>query len=188
MPGIDSNTDEELVSLVLKNKDFFTFIIHRYEAKLARYIKRLGVFVPEDTEDLLQTIFIKVYKSLNGFDNSLKFSSWIYRIAHNETMSYFRARKIRPEGNAVFDSEKILPFLFDDTDSSKEAELRIDGEHINIAMESLEDKYREVIILRYFEEKDYEEISDILRIPSGSVATLIHRAKKQLKEKLAHLE
>jgi len=188
MPGIDSNTDEELVSLVLNNKDFFTFIIHRYENKLSRYIKRLGVRVPEDVEDLLQSIFIKVYRNLNGFDKGLKFSSWIYRIAHNETMSFFRAKKVRPEGNMIIDSEKILPLIFDDFDTKDFSEKRIDNQHLQKALSELDEKYKEVIILRYFEELDYEEISDILRIPPGSVATLIHRAKNKLRSKLSHLE
>ncbi len=188
MPDIAGNTDEEIASLALENKDFFVFIINRYEERLGRYIKRLGVRVPEDIEDLLQSIFIKIYKNLNGFDKELKFSSWVYRIAHNETMSFFRSKKIRPEGNLIDDSDEVLQFIFDDIDSKDFAENRINREHIKKALQEIDEKYREVIVLRFFEELDYDEISDILRIPPGSVATLIHRAKKKLREKLSHLE
>ena len=184
MPDIETLTDEELVALVLKNKDFFTFIIQRYEAKLQRYLKRLGVVVFEDAEDLLQVIFIKVYKNLNGFNSQLKFSSWIYRIAHNETVSFFRARKIRPEGNLVENSEDILPFLHEEFNTDAEAEKSINAKYLKEAMEKLDDKYKQVVILRFFEGLDYGEISDILQIPPGTVATLLHRAKKKLQTEL----
>ncbi|PIU78076.1 MAG: hypothetical protein COS72_03485, partial [Candidatus Moranbacteria bacterium CG06_land_8_20_14_3_00_43_56] len=90
-------TDEELVALTLKNQDFFSCIVERYEAKLTRYIRRISAATQEDAEDLLQEIFVKVYRNLYGFDPSLKFSSWIYRIAHNQVISQWRKTKSRPQ-------------------------------------------------------------------------------------------
>lgn len=86
-------SDKELVATVLLNKDAFSVIITRYEAPLRRYINRLGVRDPRDMEDLLQNSFIKVYRYLQSFDNSFSFSSWIYRIVHNETYDFFRSKK-----------------------------------------------------------------------------------------------
>ena len=187
MPADSSKTDEEVAALVIQNKDFFVILIRRYEKKLERYLQRLGMRNPDDRQDLLQVIFLKVYKNINGFDTSLSFSSWIYRIAHNEAVSFFRSRSIRPQGNMIDNSEDLLPELSDDVDIFSEHNEKINAVHLGKALEELDKKYKDVLILRYFEERDYSEISDILQIPIGSVATLIFRAKAQLKKALAHI-
>jgi RNA polymerase sigma-70 factor (ECF subfamily) len=178
-------TDEEIVVKTLQDKQFFGEIVDRYEAKLTRYIARLGVRNPEDQLDVLQEIFLKVYKNLNGFDRSLQFSSWIYRISHNEAISWYRKKNVRPEGHLIADSEELLGFLSAKEDSQDaQYDKTINAEQVNAALLRIESKYREVIILRFFEHKEYEEISDILKIPIGSVGTLLHRGKKQLASEL----
>jgi RNA polymerase sigma-70 factor (ECF subfamily) len=180
---LDTASDAEVVARTLVDTSAFALLVTRYETKLTRYIRRLGVQNPEDQQDVLQDIFIKVYKNLNAFDTSLSFSSWIYRITHNEAISFYRKKRIRPEGNLILDSEEILQFQPHAADSAEtlfDASLGVDA--VNSALQKLEPKYRNPIILRYFEYKEYEEISDILKIPTGSVGTLIHRGKKQLKE------
>lgn len=174
-------SDEDLVKLSLQDKEQFGMLIERYEAKLARYITRLGVRSFEDRQDVLQEIFIKVYRNLHGFDTLLSFSSWIYRIAHNEAISWYRKKNVRPEGHMVNEGEEIMSFL-----SSKEEaadvtfDQTINASQLNSALKKIDPKYQEVLILRFFEHKEYGEISDILQIPMGSVGTLIHRGKKQL--------
>lgn len=182
-----SRTDEQIVGDALVHKDIFGELVRRYEARLTRYLHRLGVYRQEDTEDVLQNIFLKTYRNLNEFDQSLKFSSWIYRIAHNEAMSFFRARSVRPEGSLIDDSDSALETLRSSLDASHEAERSIDAEHVSKALASIDAKYRDAIVLRYFEEREYSEISDILRIPIGTVATLLNRAKKKLQTELSHL-
>jgi len=175
-------SDEELVRMTLGQKNHFGDLVDRYEAKLRRYITRLGVRNSEDQEDVLQEIFLKTYRNLNGFDTSLQFSSWIYRIAHNEAISWYRKRNVRPEGHLIADSEEILGFLqAKDEIEDVKFDQTINATVVNKALFDIDDKYREVIVLRFFEHKEYEEISDILKIPVGSVGTLIHRGKKQLK-------
>lgn len=179
-------TDEVLVVKTLDDKSFFSEIVVRYEAKLTRYVTRLGVRNPEDQLDVLQDIFLKVYKNLNAFDTSLKFSSWIYRIAHNESVSWYRKRNVRPEGHLIADSEEIFMFLDSKDEDSADVtfDKDVNAKHVNIALQQIDQKYCEVLILRFFEHKEYEEISDILKIPVGSVGTLIHRGKKQLSRAL----
>ncbi|MGH7175522.1 MAG: sigma factor, partial [Minisyncoccia bacterium] len=79
-------SDEEVARRALAQKEEFALLIRRYEAKLARYLERLGVGSREDREDILQNAFIKAYRNLASFDPELQFSSWMYRIAHNEAM------------------------------------------------------------------------------------------------------
>jgi len=174
-------SDEELVKMTLSDKNHFGFLVDRYEAKLRRYITRLGVRDPDDQLDVLQEIFLKTYRNLNGFDTKLQFSSWIYRISHNEAISWYRKKNVRPEGHLVADSEELLYFLTTKEDSADLTfDQTINAKAVNESLLNIEAKYREVLILRFFEHKDYEEISDILQIPVGSVGTLIHRGKKQL--------
>ncbi|MCA9354226.1 MAG: sigma-70 family RNA polymerase sigma factor [Candidatus Kaiserbacteria bacterium] len=174
-------SDEELVQKTLEDKETFGELVDRYQAKLTRYITRLGVRDPEDQMDVLQEIFLKVYRNLNGFDPSLQFSSWIYRIAHNEAISWYRKKNVRPEGHLIADSEEIISFISSKEDAQDVSfDKEINAERVKEALAQIDEKYREVIILRFFEHKEYEEISDILQIPVGSVGTLLHRGKKQL--------
>lgn len=172
-------TDEELVALTLKNQDFFSCIVERYEAKLTRYIRRISAATQEDAEDLLQEIFVKVYRNLYGFDPSLKFSSWIYRIAHNQVISQWRKTKSRPQVLKFEADEDFLKFIAADEDLAGNIERKFTGEEVRDVISRLDGKYKEVLVLKFLEEKDYKEISDILRKPLGTVATLINRAKKQ---------
>ena len=182
-----SRADEDIVGDALVQKEAFALLVHRYQERLARYLRRLGVLRREDTEDILQNVFLKTYRNLNEFDRRLKFSSWIYRITHNEAMSFFRSSTARPEGHAVDDAEVVLEYLPGHHDTSMQAELGLNGEQLSQALKKLDPKYRDVIVLRYFEDREYADISDILRIPIGTVATLLSRAKKRLRETLAHL-
>lgn len=178
-----SLSDIELVGIVLSDKNAFSEVISRYQEPLRRYIRRLGVRDNQDIQDLLQNIFIKIYRYLQSFDNSFSFSSWVYRIAHNETYDFFRAKKRRPEAPLEEDSDHFFQSISSEEINAEEKfDISIDKTKINKILESLDRKYRDVLLLRYSEDKDYKQISDILQIPSGSVATLIHRAKKELKK------
>lgn len=181
-------TDEELVDLVLEDQEFFLHIMERYEKKLLSYILRISNISFEEAEDVLQNIFIKVYKNINDFDKSLKFSSWIYRIAHNETINNFRKNKARPqiirENKRGDDDLLILDKIASNIDIEKEVNDKYLEENIATLLEKIDIRYREVLILKYIEEKDYKEISDILKKPMGTVATLLNRAKKQLRTEI----
>ncbi len=173
-------TDEELAHLSLKHTWAFVFLVDRYEAKLRRYVSRLGRFSVEDVEDLLQEIFMKAYKNLNGFDISLKFSSWIYRIAHNEVVSFFRKNHIRPEGHSVELTDELLQTLASEIDVLKSIEKEDSRRILADSINTLDSKYKDVIVLKFFEDKSYEEISNILMIPTGTVAIRLNRAKDQI--------
>lgn len=174
-------TDQDLVSKTIKNKQAFAAIVQRYEAPLLRYISRLGCKDASAAQDLLQEIFVKTFVHLNDYDHSFQFSSWIYRIAHNEVVSYFRKERSRP---CVLTREEDL-FLFeniaDDLGLADPKNQRHSVLEIQAALDRLEPRYRDMIVLKFFEEKSYEEISDILQMPQGTVATLINRAKKKIK-------
>ncbi len=169
--------DITLVARALENPDAYAAIVEKYERPLLRYLLRISDISREEGEDLLQNVFLKAYQNLRDFDTSLKFSSWIYRIAHNEAISAWRRRNSRgeeinlesAEATQLLQSTLNIPIAIDE---------KFLAEFVHKILAKLPRKYREVLVLRYLESKDYSEISDILRCPMGSVATLVSRAKK----------
>lgn len=112
----------------------------------------------------------------------MKFSSWIYRITHNQVISHWRknSRNVKIGNNDNnFDVFEIISI---EEDIEKDVLKKCSAREIKSILEEMNEKYREVIVLKFFEEKSYEEISDILKKPIGTVGTLISRAKKQFKE------
>jgi RNA polymerase sigma-70 factor (ECF subfamily) len=181
----DNRGDEELVKLSLLDQGNFLYLVNRYKDPLTRYIRRLTNANLEDIEDTLQEIFIKVYLNLNDFDNDLKFSSWIYRITHNQVISNYRRLKARPEGYRVDIDDSVMRNLVADIDIEGQADLHILKSNIFKILNKLDKKYREVLVLKFLEEKNYKEISDILKKPSGTVASTINKAKREFKKELA---
>lgn len=173
----DKTTDEALVQMILSGKkELFYHLVVRYEKKLKRFILTVTNRKTE-VEDVLQTVFMKAYKNLPTFNRKMKFSSWIYRIAHNESINLISSGFIQK-----FVS---MPEWFDfgkrDTieEALDEAEIR---HRLKSCVERLDMKYKEPLVLFYYDEKSYEEISDILRIPVRSVGVLIHRGKSKIKK------
>jgi len=175
MSHIPKLSDEKIVELVReKDKELYVQIIKRYQDKLMRYAN----YLTNDENiaaDIVQESFIKVYMNLNGFNTKKKFSSWIYRIVHNETMNFFNKQKkhILISENIDFDSG------IDIEDDFLKNEL---ASHAHDCLEQMAIIYREPLSLYYLEEKSYDEISDILRIPIGTVGTRINRAKIIMKK------
>jgi len=170
--------------MALENQDDFVFLVERYRGRLASYVRRLTNVNSEEAEDILQEVFIKVYLNLNAFDEHLKFSSWIYRITHNQVISSHRKLKARPEGYVVDLDDQAAKNLAAEIDLKVQIDAKIMQAAVGLVLRQLEDKYREVLILKFLEEKSYQEISDILKKPLGTVASLLNKAKAEFKKAL----
>ena len=170
-------TDEELARLSLENADFFAQIVERYEKKLFNFIYRLSGRPREDIEDIVQNTFIKVYRNLNDFDVELKFSSWIYRVARNEAISHYRRSSARPTVVDLGEDNSVIESISSEFNLEREVDIKILREKFDVALQEIDKKYRDVLVLKFFEEKSYQEISDILKKPIGTVGALINRAK-----------
>ncbi len=178
-----NKTDEQIVVLTLKNQDYYLCLMKRYEAKLLNYILKISNINKEDAEDILQEIFIKAYQNLNDFDLNFKFSNWIYSIAHNATISAFRKKKVRPQ-TVSWENKDLNNILESTLDVENTSLQKLTYKQILKIINRLPLKYKDVLILKFMEGKDYREISDILHKPMGTIATLINRAKKSLKQEL----
>ena len=170
--------DEELVSCVLDDPECYSVLIKRYEDKLKRYIQRITNISNDDAEDLLQDVFISAYENLNSFNQDLSFSSWIYRISHNKTVNNWKKGK-KTEGDISVEANLFLvESFFNENSIELEIDQKAVTENIEKIFARMDEKYRQVLILKFVEDKDYKEISDILQKPMGSIATLINRGKK----------
>lgn len=177
-------SDQEAVQATLRDRDNFAILVERYQKPLMRYIRRLGVNDEDAAKDILQESFIKSYTNLNDYIPSYTFSAWMYRITHNETMMHFRRLKSRPHVVRNEDDLAIFELIADDLDIAKETDAKLNGEVIAKALEGMRSEYRDVLVLRFFEGKNYKEISDILRLPAGTIATNLARGKAELRRKL----
>ncbi len=177
-------SDEALVIEAKKDQQHFAVLVDRYVPKLTHYIRRRSAATAHDIDDLLQNIFIKVWRNINEYDTSLLFSSWIYRIAHNEMIDWYRREKRRSTLSLDDEAQNIVSKLFAEEDLVARFSSQEQKTQIKEALGTLDDKYKEILLLRFFEDKSYEEIGDILRIPPGTVAVRINRAKKQLQKSL----
>lgn len=170
--------DEALVKKSLENIDYFACIYERYEEKLIRYILRISSFSYAEAEEILQEAFVKIWRNLNEFDESLKFSSWVYRIVHNTTINEWRKSQSKGKDQKQEIDDELYKNLPSNLNIESDLGKKVDKEGIKKVLQLMPEKYSSVLILKFLEEKDYNEISDILKKPKGTVATLINRAKK----------
>ena len=172
-------TDEEIVLQVQGgNAEPFGFLVERYEIKITRYAKKFLSNI-QDIEDLVQDVFIKAYTNIQSFDASRRFSPWLYRIAHNEFVNTLKKKSRTPLSFFDFDTLFPHPFSKETADGSMiERDIK---NMLDKCLNRLDQKYREPLVLYYFEEIDYKEIAEILHIPLSTVGVRLNRGKNILK-------
>jgi RNA polymerase sigma-70 factor, ECF subfamily len=166
-------------------------LLTRYERPVFSLIFRM-VRDREMAEDLAQETFIKVLNNLDRYSPEFKFSSWLFKIANNLTIDHLRRRRVDTisiEGapDAVTaESAKATSISVVSGDESplEELESRELGTAIERAIGKLRPEYRACIMLRHVEDKSYEEIAEIVKLPLGTVKTYIHRARHELRAAL----
>ncbi len=165
------------------DKEIFGIIIDRYEGKLVGYATRL-IQNHDMAEDAVQEAFMKSYRDIHSFDIRRKFSSWIYRIVHNEAISQVRKVSRNDSLEDVFEIPSGIDVA---SEISKKLDIKSINREIDLVMKKLSLKYREVVLLRFYEDKTYDEISEILHLPVNTVGTYISRAKKEFKKNLQNV-
>ena len=178
MDGV--TTDEDIVRRVQQGDgESFGLIVERYAGKLGRYARKF-LLGPEDSQDLVQEVFIKAYRNIKSFDADRRFSPWIYRIAHNEFVN--AGKKRWKEKIFSFDFDTLFPHPMAREAADAGVEAREAREMLDECMGMLDAKYREPLVLFYFEGMDYREIADIMRIPVSSVGVRMARGRDRLKK------
>lgn len=172
-------SDEDVARRVQDgDAEAFGVLMDRYEEKLTRYARKFLAGY-DDREDALQNVFIKAYEHIQGYDTKRPFSPWIYRIAHNEFVNVLRKQKREPV--APFDFDTIFPHPVAREETDAESIRMEDEKTVEQCMQELDPKYREVLILYFYEELDYKTIADVLHIPLSTAGIRIKRGKEKLK-------
>lgn len=190
-----SLTDQQVVQLARDGRErAFRELIGRYQRPVFSLIYRL-VRDREKAEDLAQDTFIKVLNAIDRYNPEYKFSSWIFKIAHNTGLDHLRRKQPEtlsldgsPHARTAAETEAstITPESHEETPEQFTANREL-GSEIEEAMGTLRAEYRTAIVLCHVEGRPYEEIAEIMDVPLGTVKTYIHRGRKELMQRLEHL-
>ncbi|MBI3003806.1 MAG: sigma-70 family RNA polymerase sigma factor [Ignavibacteriales bacterium] len=176
--------DAHLIIRALKgDQSAFKRLRQKYHDAIYNLIYRI-VRDKEEVEDLTQEAFIKAFTSLNSFNEEYAFSTWLYKIATNNSIDYIRRKKLQTFSIDKPIESKDSDYSFELPDLSRGADQEMMSlqrkKMIDEAINDLPAKYRQVILLRHVEEKDYQEIAKTLHLPLGTVKAHIFRAREML--------
>ena len=185
---LSAASDRELVAIAVNGVDgSFEELVRRYQRPISAYVYRM-VGNYESALDLTQEIFIKVYNSLRRYRAEFKFSTWIYKIAHNAAVDHLRRNWNRelslvagPEGDS-FD----LPIESARLSPEQESERRERRTEIESVVRALPANYRELIILRHSQDLSYEEIVEVTGLPLGTVKNRLFRAREMMRQQFVN--
>ncbi len=155
----------------------FRTLVDLYKERLYWHIRNM-VKNHDDTDDILQNVFIKVYRNINGFKGQSKLYSWLYRIATNESITFLnqKAKKLNITNEEL--NQQLVQNL--------QADVYYEGDEIQLklqlAIASLPQKQQQVFNMKYFQELKYKEISEILGTSEGALKASYHLASKKIEE------
>ena len=182
--GIRGLTDGELItSAVAGRVDGFEELVRRYQRPITSYVFRmLGNY--DSSLDVTQEVFIKVYNSLSKYSSEYKFSTWLYRIAHNAAIDHMRRNSVHAmsieaenaDGSYQLQIESRSPSPEQDRERS---EWRVE---IDAVVRCLPPAYRDLIVLRHSRDMSYDEIAEVTGLPLGTVKNRLFRARELMRE------
>lgn len=172
--------DKELLALFRDpstRERSYTSIVRKYQEKLYWHIRRM-VVDHDDANDVLQNVFIKVWKGLESFREDAKLYTWLYRIASNESLSFIEQQKKRQ----AVSFEDVQAGLSDRLKADKDFDANKMEWKLQMAIQQLPEKQRLVFSLRYYDEMPYEDMSRILETSEGALKASYHHAVKKIEE------
>ena len=172
--------EKDLINALLNPKtqnDAFRKLLQLYQRPLYNHIRNI-VLDHDDTDDVLQNTFIKVYQNIKNFKGDSKLYSWLYRIATNESLTFLQQKAKK---NGISNEEQKQKLI-----NKLESDVYFDGDEIKIklqkAIATLPEKQQLVFNMKYFEELKYEEISEIVNTSVGALKASYHLAVKKIEE------
>lgn len=180
--------DEAVIKKVAEgNADQFEIIIKRYNQQLFRII-RSYLSNRQDSEDVIQTTYLKAFKNLKQFRGDSKFSTWLIRIAINEALKKLKGQNKISGLHSVTNGQNFDQKNNDENYTPESKMIQKDmSKHLEKAIDTLPPKYRSVLIMRKIEQLSTEETADILEISQSNVKVRLHRAKNMLRDKLTEM-
>ena len=183
-----SATDSDLVATAINGAEgSFEELVRRYQRPISAYVYRM-VGNYESALDLTQEIFIKVYGSLRKYRSEFKFSTWIYKIAHNAAVDHLRRSSTREQSliNGSETDNFELPIESDRLSPEQESERKERRVEIESVVRALPASYRELIILRHSQDLTYEEIVEVTGLPLGTVKNRLFRAREMMRQQFVN--
>jgi RNA polymerase sigma-70 factor (ECF subfamily) len=181
---LSAAADRDLVSTAAAGLEgSFEELVRRYQRPISAYVYRM-VGDYESALDLTQEIFIKVYGSLSRYRPEFKFSTWIYKIAHNSAVDHLRRNSGRERSlvNGTEADQYDMPIESDSLSPEQESEREERRVEIELIVKSLPSAYRELIVLRHSQDLTYEEIVDVTGLPLGTVKNRLFRARELMRQ------
>jgi RNA polymerase sigma-70 factor (ECF subfamily) len=177
--------DSDLVTRAVSGRveDAFEELVRRYQRPIAAYVYRM-VGDYEAALDLTQEVFIKVYNSLRRYRSEFKFSTWIYKIAHNSAVDHLRRYSHREQALvSEFDGEQYdLPLESHRLSPEQESERQERCAEIQSVVRQLPTAYRELVLLRHSHDMSYDEIAEVTGLPLGTVKNRLFRAREAMRQ------
>lgn len=176
----DVQMGEAVLVALAQARDLSAFrkLMMRYEGRITYYVRRL-IGPTDESEDVMQEIWVLVHRRLFTLRNPEAFRAWLYKIAHDSTVSHIRRKTRTPQ--PVLD-ETIESFEADD--SWNEFEAMENAELVHKTLESLSQEHREVLTLRFLEQMEIEEIAAVVACAAGTVKSRLHYAKAALRKQI----
>ena len=168
--------DHDLIAKSLQgNQKAFRELLARHHATAYAVVR--GVLGDSDeVEDVIQQVYVKVFRGLDRFRGDAKFSTWLYQIARNEAINEVKKKRMQ-----TADIEDVVLAAPDHERPDASYQRSRAGTELNAAMAKIDERYRMALELHYMGERSYEEIAEIMDLPLGTVKTYIHRGKAELK-------
>jgi len=182
--NLSSSTDRELVATAARGVEgSFEELVKRYQRPISAYVYRM-VGDYDAALDLTQEIFIKIYASLSRYRPEFKFSTWIYKIAHNAAIDHLRRSSGRERSlTGGTDAEHYeLPLESEGLSPEQQSEREERRSEIEMVVRSLPTAYRELIVLRHSQDLTYEEIVEVTALPLGTVKNRLFRAREMMRQ------
>lgn len=187
---INGYSEDRLINdCLLGDESAFSEVMKRYANKIYSFVIRMIGYSPE-ADDAVQDVFMKAFSNLNKYDNTrAKFSTWLFTIARNHCIDILRKRKSVYSLDTIYeDTEGYFEPVDDKRNVEELLDKKMKVEFIEKEIEEMREDYREILLLRYIEGFSYQEISEILDIPLGTVKTNLYRAREHLKDRLVDKE
>jgi len=182
--GIGTLSDAELISISISGREeSFEELVRRYQRPIVGYVFRmLGDY--DSALDVTQEVFIKVYNSLHRYSSDYKFSTWLYRIAHNATIDHIRRNSANTQSIETETPDGAYQLQIESRDPSPEVvrERKEWKVEIEAVVKRLPTAYRELILLRHSQDLSYDEIAEVTGLPLGTVKNRLFRAREMMRE------
>lgn len=177
-------TDGELIaSAIVGREDSFEELVRRYQRPITNYVYRM-LNDYDSSLDVTQEVFIKVYNSLRKYSSEYKFSTWLYRIAHNAAIDHLRRNSVNQQSLETENSDGTYQLQLESPNPTPEQDRELSEWRLEIesVIKCLPGPYRDLIVLRHSRDLSYEEIASVTDLPLGTVKNRLFRAREMMRE------